>query len=979
MNLFKTVTGTLALSGALSFAADVVPGKTFELDFNSPDGKAKFAVGKSMPYQKQYVTPDAPGLSGKAYRLTKNGKTLLYYLGKNADVQKGTVNIWVNTVNYNALKTDSGGWSIRPVTLFSLRFTDKNNNWANASCYIYRGADARGVRFYFDAKIPPHRFGSHATTAFPLWKLTDKEWHLVTCTWDRDHIGIYLDGKYEASSLRSGKIDFIDSLKVDTTSINSSITIRGTTKEQSVAKRNEITDVDDFSIYNRVLTPSEISYIYAQGKKMKLTPADLPATAYQGTFRDGKEYVKCDFDISTLTKSNPDFAQNCTVKYDVINSKGKKVFSGEDKLENASRKNLLFYNCAPADKYTVNFVLLGANGKKLEFKREFDKPDTSWGESTAGMEDVTPEPWTKPVLNKDDSVSVWNRKITFNGGPFPENIFANGKKMLVKAPYLVINTDKGQVIPTGKITKRTQGGSFVKFNGEMTSKDGFAADFETMVDFDGFVQVDFKLKKAYPVKSMQVKWQVEKEFAEHFMTPKVDSGKDPVIKYPASGAKSFYFASEKGGFCYSSTGDANWVFNENDTIFTINKDTKTMDINVITKPVTIPADTPYQFCFIATPTKPLMKGARAWRFDDNSRKPGATALRYNMYQGNGNLLISPEALKKGAKGKRNLQLYSASSFLVSTNLEARWFFDEWLMYSYQYGMGKGMAIPSCLNNSKQNFLAENTKKSLSIPEFDLVDGYYFDCCGVYSCGNKLHGCCYTDKFGREVKTRTLLALRSYLKRIVRLLHSKGRTVGAHGQYSFNPAAHSLCDYWLTGEELRGMSMNAGSAVYCDPAKVTDLHLRTNSNHRVLSNVVMCMLYYGKKGQSYMPAVTRLLLEDQKPFGFHTGETAKRMDIVWNVFNKFKVDDGKVFRYFEHKDITSDNPEVKITYYSCPGNKFVAIVGNTGAKAIKGKIDFSKVKANISSVTDEISGNEWVTDKGKISVNIPAMDFVILTF
>ena len=129
----------------------------------------------------------------------------------------------------------------------------------------------------------------------------------------------------------------------------------------------------------------------------------------------------------------------------------------------------------------------------------------------------------------------------------------------------------------------------------------------------------------------------------------------------------------------------------------------------------------------------------------------------------------------------------------------------------------------------------------------------------------------------------------------------------------------------------------------------------------------------------MPAVTRLLLEDQKPFGFHNSETIKRMDIVWSVFNKFKVDDGKVFRFFEHKDITSDNPEIKITYYSCPDNKFVAIVGNTSAKEIKGKIDFSKVKANISSVTDEISGNEWITDKGKISVNIPAMDFVILTF
>ena len=975
MNLLKTITGTLALAGSLCFAADVVPGKTFELDFESPDGTAKYAKGSPKPKSK-YISPDVQGLSGKAYRLTKDGRALAYTIGDNINIRQGTVNFWVNTTNYDAEKTKVSGWSVHPVILFSLNFQNAKSDRAYAQCYIYRGSDAGGVRFAFDGRTQPFTFGGHATTAFPVHFLKENKWHMVTCTWGKDNISIYLDGKYQASSLRGSKFNFIDSLNPVSDAQHSSIEIRNNQYEQSVAKRNEFTDIDNFSIYDRVLTPAEIGYLFAQSKNANQNAADLPVTLYQGTFNNGKEYVKCDFDITTLAKIYPEYAKNCTVKYDILNSKGSKVFSGEDKLENTSRKNLLFCNCAPADKYTAKYTLFGANGKKLEFKREFDKPDTSWGESTAGMEDVTPEPWTKPVLNKDDSVSVWNRKITFNGGPFPENIFANGKKMLVKAPYLVINTDKGQVIPTGKITKRTQGGSFVKFNGEMTSKDGFAADFETMVDFDGFVQVDFKLKKAYPVKSMQVKWQVEKEFAEHFMTPKVNTDSNPVIEFQSQ--KILYFASEKGGFCWSNTGDANWIPDDNTAKFRVNKDTKEVELRVIAKPVTIPADTPYQFCFTATPTKPLMKNSRAWRKWDESNVKGAVTLRYNMYQGNGNLLISPEKLKKASKGKR-LQLYSASSFLVDTNLEARWFFDEWLMYSYQYGMGEGMAIPSCLNTSKQNFLSENTKKSLSIPEFDLVDGYYFDCCGVYYCGNKLHGCGYTDKFGREVKTCNLLSLRSYLKRIVRLLHSKGRTVGAHGQYSFNPGAHTLCDYWLTGEELRSDTQKYGSQIYCDPEKITDLHLRTNSNYRVLGNVVMCLLYYGKSGQSYMPALTRLLLEDQKPVGFHTGETAARMNIMWNIFSVFKVDEGTVHRFFEQNDITSDNPDIKITYYRCPDNKFVAIVGNTTAKDVKGKIDFSKVKKGNFAVTEATSECEWITSDSKVSVYIPARNFIVLTF
>ena len=129
----------------------------------------------------------------------------------------------------------------------------------------------------------------------------------------------------------------------------------------------------------------------------------------------------------------------------------------------------------------------------------------------------------------------------------------------------------------------------------------------------------------------------------------------------------------------------------------------------------------------------------------------------------------------------------------------------------------------------------------------------------------------------------------------------------------------------------------------------------------------------------MPAVTRLLLEDQKPFGFHSSETAKRMGIVWDVFGKFKVDDGKVFRYFEHKDITADNPDIKITYYRCPDNKFVAIIGNTTAKNVKGKIDLSKLKKGNFAVTEETSECEWITSEGKISVNVSPMDFIVLTF
>ena len=979
MKLSNFTAGILFSASLLCSATDVIPGKIFEADFESADGTAKFAKGEAAPATR-YVTPDVKGIHGKAYRLTKDGKKLLYVLGGNAEVRQGTVNLWVNTVNYDAEKTVDYRWRVLPIELFTLRFCEGEDKWVIAKCGIYRGPDRKGIRFCVNANTDaqPWRFGSYADTAADIKLLKENTWHQVTCTWDSTHLGIWIDGKYQARSLRSGKLGFIEALKVDTKNINSNILIRNAPEEQSVSKRGEFTDVDDFAIYDRVLSPAEIQQLYAAGKNIPQGDGDMPVASFQGSFRNGKEYVKCDLDLTVLRRMNKDFADDCTLSCQTFDSKGGMKFRNSLKIGKKSRQELLFSGLTAADRYTVRFDLAAANGKKLSFQRNFDKPDTSWCESTAGMEDTTPEPWTEPVLGKDDSVSVWNRVYTFKGGPFPENVTVNGKKMLVKAPHLILDTKKGKRIPTGKITRRTLGGSFVKFNGEMTTPDGFAADFETTVEFDGFVQVDFKLKRPYPVKSMQVEWQVEKEFSEHFMTPKVNTEKNPVFSCRYTDVKCLYFVSEKGGFCFGTTGDANWVYDQSATAFVVNKETREMTLRVISKPVDIPKDADYRFCFIATPTRPLMKNSRTWRFCDSSITSESVILLYYLYQNDGNLLISPEKVRKASKGKRRIQPYSASSFLVSCNLEARWFFDEWLTFSYQYGMRNGIAFPSCLNTSKANFLAENTRKSLSIPEFKFIDGYYFDCCGVYNCDNKLHGCGFTDKFGRKGKTVTLLALRSYLKRIVRLLHSQGRTLGAHGQYSFNPCAHGLCDYWLTGEELRGPARQDGAPVYCDTKKITDLHLRTNSNHRILCNVVMCMLYYGKGGESRIPALTRLLLEDQKPFGFHTAETQKLMDIIWKVFRKFKVDEGTVHRHFDQKEIGADDPELKVTYYLVPGKRIVAVIGNLSRQTVKGNVDFSKVKKGKFIAKDEIAGVEHTASAGRIPVKLKPMSFTILT-
>ncbi|MBO4633688.1 MAG: hypothetical protein J5858_17365 [Lentisphaeria bacterium] len=104
-----------------------------------------------------------------------------------------------------------------------------------------------------------------------------------------------------------------------------------------------------------------------------------------------------------------------------------------------------------------------------------------------------------------------------------------------------------------------------------------------------------------------------------------------------------------------------------------------------------------------------------------------------------------------------------------------------------------------------------------------------------------------------------------------------------------------------------------------------------------------------------------------------------MDLLWRIFDKFKVDDGTVHRFFEQNDITADQPDLKVTYYRAPGNRFVVIVGNTTTRTVQGKVDLSRFGQGGIQVTEEIGGKKLTADRGKISVRVPARDFIVLTF
>ncbi|MFA6929009.1 MAG: hypothetical protein WCT05_01685 [Lentisphaeria bacterium] len=961
-------------------------GRTFELSFDQPTDRADFAMAEDLPLEK-FDWLRVPGYNGKkAFRQTTSGKTLSYAAVGNADPRYGTALIWFKADNFEPYNPEHRGWDIRPITLFSIHFADKEHHRATLHMMLYRGADAAGFRLNYDNSGFPKGFASYPSVLVPLAKAGYGEWHQFACIWDDGDLSIYMDGEfYGRSFMKTSKRDELHKLNAD--DLLSSITLRGKPTEQSFS-RNEISDVDDFVIYNRVLSPAEIKHLYHQTITPKnIAPEQCLFVQFGGAKNaEGLEAVEMNLDFTVIRNLWWNDKLPRKIRYE-IRLKEELVKAGEFEVaaDPVIKKMLTGLNAS--GKYAVKLVFPGQNDIPVEMLEYYEKPDTTWAGNQIGREDSTPEPWTPPVLEENRNlVKIWNREYDFeSGGPFPSKILTGGKNLLTRAPVLEIENASGLLYPLGQITSRNVGNSFVTLTGTLTASD-FSADFSSTVEFDGFIKTELCIHNAPGLLRMRLSWQVAPEFSHFLLLPKPDSSDAEQLDFPyfSGEARILYLAAEQGGFCWMPTGGMNWVYQPGEKVWHVNKKDGKCSLDVITQPVEMPKNTQYTFCFTVTPTRPLMQDFRTWRFIGGSnREKGDASLHATGFSCSGNLRVSESGFQKwkAKLAPRCLNAYAASSFLRSDNPEAVWFRDQWLTYGYYYSNGQTLALPSCINTSKADFLVYNTKMSLEDPAFKYIDGYYFDCCGLGICPNRRHGCMKRDSFGREVMSTNLLALRDYLKRIIRLLHSKERRLGAHGQYAFIPGLHGLCDYWLTGEEVRMTAIREGVEIYCDQSKVTDFHLRSNSSRGIFGGVEPCVLIYGKDNsyQRQIPAITRLLAEDIKVIGWFGKDGYERMDKVWDTFKKYDADKAQCFRYYEQNRIQSSNSGVKVTWYACSENRVLLIAANFNAENQQTTIDFTPLCKDDFMAVDEISGENTTILQGRLELKVPPQDFRMIAF
>ena len=197
------------------------------------------------------------GLKGKALLIGMDEKKIRHGVSypheKNLNWKQGTISFWVNPVNWNG--TDTGFFA-----MFFSAWAGENN------FYIYK---------YLVGEFLYFMRGERGFWLFSMFRQGEwkaGEWHHVVCTWDPVQLSIFIDGEL-ATERRisfplknmSPKTDFI---------------IGENKKTMKLKNKGRLSLIDEFKIFDRILTRQEIRALYMQDKPAGIIPKGLVTVPY---------------------------------------------------------------------------------------------------------------------------------------------------------------------------------------------------------------------------------------------------------------------------------------------------------------------------------------------------------------------------------------------------------------------------------------------------------------------------------------------------------------------------------------------------------------------------------------------------------------------------------------------------------------------------------------------------------------------------
>ncbi len=948
------------------------------------------------------------GFDGRQGYLPQAGENLKLPIDKNADHNKGTVIFWYKATDYVPGSKDTKGVKRGNIGLFNIVFGE-NPSWGvnppdghsyKSNKTGERQVDMRLYEYadyiYFDYRNSLSR--SCSRIQMNMKGIKQDEWCQIAASWGDGKIAMYLNGELKLEAAVNSTYKDIADMPVKSGFIGIKSIIYEDVHKYGVG-------IDDFKVYSRKLSHAEIKNMYARILKDKTAVAiqdyEVKLHGVDMGRGDKLDRIEAEYDFSALPENLAAQMKKSGLKidYKLISPDGKNqsgswIFKG-----NGCR---MLHNISAAGKYTLESTING----KHKIVASINRPDLSFAYNGLADEDEVPALWKdyrweergffgRLFCGAERTVTLWNRVYKFGAGPLPESILVKGKEIFLKAPELKIG-DAKIVWSAGKTsnTNRT-----VTFTG--TGKaDNFTVDYKTTVEYDGMIKFNWTVNGKPVLDKMSLDWQLAPEYRRFLMAPSLQNPKKSKFAFNSHGSENMlWLVSEKGGFAFSTEHNANWIFDQYSPLLFADRDNGTCEVKIIQKKVQMPEAVPYEVLFITTPTRPLPVHNRILRRGNNY--PIHDAGGNGGTTGVGTFLPHPTDFAVRLRNARPMSrsLYGLANALTEENEYVQYFRKYWAIprgavtlmpHHYPIGNGKYKVerhalLLFCNKTSFQDYIINNQQTLYKHPYGNRIGEIYYDHCGSVECRSENHNCLFKDKFGREIYPNEMLSKRKLIERTVALAHRNGRTVMCHGQRSYYPFQCGMADYWFPGEQH---TVAVKRNIWCYTDEVPDEIYQSEYNRDILGIGVVILPAIGyhddKKLAFRTPEPTEsmlamLALNDIESGSFYA--SSKVMIKFWDILEKYKVNSPETVCYLYNKNngIVSSNPDVRVTYYKCPDNKYLLILSNRTKKAQNAVIDVSVIGKGNFELAEEWTGTVLNAKDGKFEITVPARNLRIAAF
>lgn len=902
------------------------------------------------------------------------GEELKYQAAGNVSAHNGTITFWLNARDFKPAE-DTGRGNI---AIVRMHFTDSEKRWIDYTFYEYKGtlwADWR-------TSEPPHNWGDTCTLSLPakMWNLKQNEYFQIAYTWkNANEVALYCNGKQVMTKMLPAKWVKTKDLKADGKSY---LTIR----PNILKDRKQFTlEIDDVMIYSRAMTPLEIANQYRsllknpsqqerqQAFTVKLNGVDRGKGA-------GNEILEAEFDLAGIPEREQ--SKGIRMEYRLTGPNGFRK-SGQWEFRKGETCKYVEGVREPG-KYTLS-VRYG----KEENTVSIDRPDMSFLGNTLGKEGI-PALW-KDFRVEGRTVTLWNRKYCFGNGPFPISITVAGEQLLKQAPTLLINGKEVTDWQAGK-TERKERSVIFRGTGKFP---GGTLEYHTEAAFDGLMDCRFCINGQPTVDDMRLEWQVAKPFTEFLMTPTLYEKVANPAQFGLSG-ELWFVTAKKGGFCWSFEHDANWIYQPGEKILTADIKTGKCSVRMIGgKQVVIPAGADYHALFIATPVRPLPKRIRGLYWGSGNDM--------DLLHGLSGVLTGPTNFDPHpTEFARQMKRYKPGKFAINGLANCLTAADPIAVYFEKYCESPGASnynipfrelidgklvlkhyrtISTCNQSFVNDYFLWNIRKLLDHPMGNRIAMIYYDLCGNGLCRNPLHGCQFKDKFGRTVSKYAILSRRDLVIRTVAYAHSRGRQVFLHAQRHFYPMIQGTADYWFPGEEHVALLMR-NKFGYTD--EISDRIYRSEYNRDVRGVGCIVLPAVTTNAKKMRNDSTRkpteafagmCLLHDVE-FWKYQGNSAV-FKKIFDIKRKYRFEDAEAFPYYTKNGVVSDNPDLRVTRYLCPGSVNLLVVMNKEPRKRTGTLDCSEISRYSGPLTEEYTGEKLQAKEGRLKITVPARSFRLI--